>query len=133
MNEVSRRNALGLSCMCRGKDNFRKTDVDGFFAVDVVDYEPRAVYSINEIEKARESFKPGAALDFIRKLALEPTIGSEHTGIDFIKDKAKVFWYRRAVSEEFDETYAQAFGHDPVLPSPASSQQPASRKTQNKG
>ncbi|GKE17629.1 tudor/PWWP/MBT superfamily protein [Tanacetum coccineum] len=31
---------------------------------------PAAVYSINEIEKARESFKPGAALDFIRKLAL---------------------------------------------------------------
>ncbi|GKC73763.1 hypothetical protein Tco_1119646 [Tanacetum coccineum] len=104
MNEVSGRSALGLSCMCRGKDNFRKTDVDGFFAVDVVDYEPGAVYSINEIEKVRESFKPGTALDFICKLALEPTIGSEHTGIDFIKDKAKVFSYRRAVYEEFDET-----------------------------
>ncbi|PWA75630.1 tudor/PWWP/MBT superfamily protein [Artemisia annua] len=133
MDEVSRRSALGLSCMCRSKDNFRKTDVDGFYAVDVVDYEPGAVYSINAIEKARESFKPSAALDFIHKLALEPTIGSEHTGIDFIKDKAKVVSYRRAVYEEFDETYAQAFGHDPVRQSPRSSQQTASRKTQSNG
>ncbi|GJV32820.1 tudor/PWWP/MBT superfamily protein [Tanacetum coccineum] len=39
----------------------------------------------------------------------------------------------RVLSLAFGEKYAQAFGHDPVLPSHASSQQPASRKTQNKG
>nr|KAJ0214186.1 hypothetical protein LSAT_V11C400195870 [Lactuca sativa] len=52
MDEVSRRNALGLSCMCRSKQNFRKTDVKGYYAVDVADYDPGAVYSINAIENA---------------------------------------------------------------------------------
>ncbi|GJX67157.1 hypothetical protein Tco_0302884, partial [Tanacetum coccineum] len=56
--------------------------------------------SINEIEKVRESFKPGTALDFICKLALEPTIGNEHTGIDFIKDKAKVCRKKKVMAME---------------------------------
>ncbi|CAH1432505.1 unnamed protein product [Lactuca virosa] len=42
MDEVSRRNALGLSCMCRSKQNFRKTDVKGYYVADVADYEPGA-------------------------------------------------------------------------------------------
>ncbi|KAL7582808.1 hypothetical protein Lser_V15G44896 [Lactuca serriola] len=117
MDEVSRRNALGLSCMCRSKQNFRKTDVKGYYAVDVADYEPGAVYSINAIEKARASFQPSSALDFIRQLALEPNV--EHVGIDLIKNKARVVSYRRAVYEEFDDTYAQAFGHELDRPSPA--------------
>lgn len=115
MDEVSRRSALGLSCKCRSKQNFRKTDVKGYYAVDVADYEPGAVYSINAIEKARDSFQPSSALDFIRQLALEPN--SEHAGIDFVKNKAMVVSYRRAIFEEFDETYAQAFGYQSDRPS----------------
>ncbi|KAI3770685.1 hypothetical protein L6452_01826 [Arctium lappa] len=122
MDEVSRRSALGLSCMCRSKQNFRETGVQGYYAVDVADYEPGAVYSIDAIEKARDSFQPSLALDFIRQLALEPT-SNEHAGIDFIKNRANVISYRRAVYEEFDETYAQAFGYQPARPSPGSVQE----------
>ncbi|KAK9073386.1 hypothetical protein SSX86_007710 [Deinandra increscens subsp. villosa] len=130
MDEVSRRSALGLSCMCRSKNNFRQTDVQGYFAVDVSDYEPGAVYSIDAIQKARDSFHPSSALDFVRRLALEPT-GMEH-GVDFVKNKAKVVSYRRAVYEEFDETYAQAFGYDSVRQSSGSTQEPDPRKTPSK-
>ncbi|XP_071696485.1 PWWP domain-containing protein 1-like [Rutidosis leptorrhynchoides] len=119
VDEVSRRSALGLSCMCRSKQNFRPTDVEGYFAVDVADYEPEVVYSIDAIRKARDSFQPTLALDFVRQLALEPT-GAEPDRIDFIKNKANVVSYRRAVYEEFDDTYAQAFGQDPDHSSPGS-------------
>ncbi|KAJ9556998.1 hypothetical protein OSB04_011612 [Centaurea solstitialis] len=132
MDEVSRRSALGLSCMCRSKQNFRETGVQGYFAVDVADYEPGAVYSSDAIEKARDSFQPSLALDFIRQLALEP-MGNEHPGIDFIKNKAKVISYRRAVYEEFDETYAQAFGHQPDRSSPGSVQELPPGRTPTKG
>ncbi|KAI3810532.1 hypothetical protein L1987_20149 [Smallanthus sonchifolius] len=131
MDEVSRRSALGLSCMCRSKQNFRQTDVQGYFAVDVVDYEPGSVYSIDTIGKARDSFQPSSALDFIRRLALEPT-GSDYGGVDFIKNKAKVISYRRAVYEEFDETYAQAFGYESGRPSSGSIQEPDPRKRPSK-
>ncbi|KAL4556290.1 hypothetical protein LXL04_038937 [Taraxacum kok-saghyz] len=127
MDEVSRRSALGLSCMCRSKQNFRKTDVEGYYAVDIADYEPGAVYSIDAIEKARASFQPSSALDFIRQLALEPN--SEHSGIDFIKNKSKVVSYRRAIYEEFDETYAEAFGYQSDRPSPGSVKEVAPART----
>ncbi|KVI11145.1 PWWP-like protein [Cynara cardunculus var. scolymus] len=132
MDEVSRRSALGLSCMCRSKQNFRETGVQGYFAVDVADYEPGAVYSIDAIEKARKSFQPSLALDFIRQLALEPT-DNDHAGIDFIKNRANVISYRRAVYEEFDETYAQAFGYQPVRSSPRSVQELPPGRTPTKG
>ncbi|KAI7731796.1 hypothetical protein M8C21_024630, partial [Ambrosia artemisiifolia] len=131
MDEVSRRSALGLSCMCRSKQNFRPADVEGYYAVDVADYEPGAVYSVDAIGKARDSFQPSSALDFVRRLALEPT-GSAYGSVDFIKDKAKVISYRRAVYEEFDETYAQAFGYDSARPSSGSSQEQDPRKTPSK-
>ncbi|KAI7741665.1 hypothetical protein M8C21_005363 [Ambrosia artemisiifolia] len=131
LDEVGRRSALGLSCMCRSKQNFRRNEVEGYFSVDVVDYEPGGVYSVDVIEKARESFQPDLALDFVRRLALEP-IGGEYGGIDFVKNKAKVIAYRRAVYEEFDETYAQAFGYDPVHSSPVDIQELAPRKTPSK-
>ncbi|KAI7741664.1 hypothetical protein M8C21_005362, partial [Ambrosia artemisiifolia] len=119
LDEVGRRSALG------------RNEVEGYFSVDVVDYEPGGVYSVDVIEKARESFQPDLALDFVRRLALEP-IGGEYGGIDFIKNKAKVIAYRRAVYEEFDETYAQAFGYDPVHSSPVDIQEPSPRKTPSK-
>ncbi|KAI3758021.1 hypothetical protein L6452_05567 [Arctium lappa] len=97
-------------------------EVQRYYVVDVADYEPGAVYSIDAIEKARDSFQPSLALDFIRQLALEPT-SNEHAGIDFIKNRANVISYRRAVYEEFDETYAQAFGYQPARPSPGSVQE----------
>ncbi|KAI3770686.1 hypothetical protein L6452_01827 [Arctium lappa] len=131
IEEVSRRRSLGLCCMCRNKKNFRQTGVQCFFSVDVVEYDPGAVYSIDAIGKARDNFQPSLSLDFVRQLALEPT-GSDHADIDFIKNKATVMSYRRAVYEEFDETYAQAFGYGPVHPSSGSIQESTPGKTPTK-
>ncbi|KAK4796176.1 hypothetical protein SAY86_028502 [Trapa natans] len=115
MDEIGRRRGLGMVCKCRNKYNFRPTNVPGYFAVDVSDYEQGA-YSEVQIMKARDSFKPQATLDFIRKLALVPR-DSDQTTLDFIKNRATVSAYRKAVFEEFDETYAQAFGTPVARPS----------------
>ncbi|KAL4556289.1 hypothetical protein LXL04_038936 [Taraxacum kok-saghyz] len=130
IDEVRRRTALGLSCMCRNKQNFRQTDAHGFFAVDVAGYEPGAVYSIDTTVKARESFQTRLTLDFVRELALEPT--DEHDDIDFIKNKATVMSYRRTVFEEIDETYDQAFSGDLVRPLSGSVQVSSPRKKPSK-
>ncbi|KAK3023478.1 hypothetical protein RJ639_044858 [Escallonia herrerae] len=115
VDEASRRRALGLACWCRNPYNFRPMDVQGYFAVDVGDYEPGTVYSANQINKARDSFQSKETLAFVKQLAMTPT-SVEHEGIHFIKNRATVLAYRKAVFEEFDETYAQAFGHQPVRP-----------------
>ena len=116
VDEASRRRALGLACKCRNPDNFRPMNVQGYFSVDVLDYEPGGLYSSSQIRKARNSFKPGETLAFVKQLALAPRDG-EHESIGFIKNKATVFAYRKAVFEQYDETYAQAFGVQPLRPS----------------
>ncbi|KAE8651613.1 uncharacterized protein LOC101211600 [Cucumis sativus] len=109
VDEASRRRGLGLACKCRNRYNFRPTNVDGYFAVDVPDFEAGGIYSWNQIRRSRDSFKPGETLSFIKQLALTPR-GGDHRSINFLNNKATVFAYRRLVYEEFDETYAQAFG-----------------------
>ncbi|XP_059652420.1 PWWP domain-containing protein 1-like isoform X2 [Cornus florida] len=116
VDEASRRCGLALACCCRNPYNFRPTNVQGYFFVDVVDFEPGGVYSVTQIKKSRDSFRPREALAFIKQLAVVPTV-DENPSIDFIKNKATLFAYRKAVFEEFDETYAQAFGVQPVRPS----------------
>jgi len=113
VDEASRRSALGLSCRCRNPYNFRAANVPGCMVVDVVDYEPAAIYSVSQIQKARDSFRPAETLSFIKQLAAAPKIG-ESKSLDFIKHKATTLAYRRSIFEEFDETYAQAFGQTPV-------------------
>ncbi|KAB1201110.1 putative oxidoreductase GLYR1 [Morella rubra] len=116
VDEASRRRGLGLVCKCRNSYNFRITTAQGYFAVDVPDYEPGGVYSINQIKKERDNFRPRDILAFVKQLALVPR-GCDHQGMDFLKNKATMFAYRKAVFEEFDETYAQAFGVQPGRPS----------------
>ncbi|KAJ8619531.1 hypothetical protein MRB53_028060 [Persea americana] len=115
VDELCRRVALGLACRCRNRFNFRPSNVQGYFAVDVFDYEPGGVYSGKQIEKARDSFLPAETLSFVQQVALMPR-GGDHSSIDWIKNVALVLAYRKAVFEEFDETYAQAFGIEPVRP-----------------
>lgn len=116
VDEASRRRGLGLACKCRNPNNFRLTNVQGYFSVDVLDYEPGGVYSNNQIRKARNSFKPSETLAFVKQLAVSPH-GGDHRSLSFIKNKATAFSYRRAVFEQYDETYAQAFGVQPSRPS----------------
>lgn len=112
MDEACRRRGLGLTCKCRNPYNFRSTNVEGYFAVDVPDFEPGGIYSENQITKARDKFKPAEALSFVKQLALAPQ-SSEQRSLNFVQNKATVLAFRKAVFEEFDETYAQAFGAQP--------------------
>jgi len=116
VDEASRRRGLGLACKCRNPNNFRATKVQGYYSVDVNDYEPDGFYSDNQIKKARDSFNPIETLDFVRDLAFAPLDG-EHASIDFVQNKATVYAYRKAVFEQYDETYAQAFGVQRSRPS----------------
>ncbi|GFY90567.1 Tudor/PWWP/MBT superfamily protein [Actinidia rufa] len=113
VDEVIRRRGLGLACHCRNPYNFRPTNVQGYFAVDVDNYELGGVYSVRQIRKARDSFQPRDTVAFVKQLALMPR---GDWSIDFIKNKATVLAYQKAVFEEFDVTYAQAFGQEPVRP-----------------
>lgn len=115
MDEFCRRTALGLTCRCRNLVNFRPTSVNSYFGVDVEGYEPGAVYSVVQIKKARERFQPMDVLSFVQHLALNPK-SFQRKDVDSIKMKATLFSYRKAVFEEFDETYAQAFGQQVVRP-----------------
>ncbi|KAK0602597.1 hypothetical protein LWI29_035105 [Acer saccharum] len=112
MDEACRRRGLGLTCKCRNPYNFRTTNVQGYFAVDVPDFEPGGIYSANQIKKARDRFLPVESLSFVKQLASAPK-GCEQKSIDFVKNKATVLAFRKAVFEEFDETYAEAFGVQP--------------------
>ncbi|KAK7284366.1 hypothetical protein RJT34_19111 [Clitoria ternatea] len=120
VDEACRRRALGLACKCRKIENFRPANVEGYFCVDVEEYEPGGVYSDNEIRKARDSFKPTETLAFVKQLALAPH-GSGYGSLGFAKNKATLSAYRKAVFEQFDETYAQAFGMQPLQLHPQNS------------
>ncbi|KAL3538127.1 hypothetical protein ACH5RR_001493 [Cinchona calisaya] len=115
VDEVNRRQGLGLACKCRNQYNFRQSNVECYFSVDVGDYEA-GFYSASQIKRARDNFQPGGMLNFVKQLALTP-MSDEFGGIDFIKNRATISAFRKAVFEEFDETYAQAFGAQPVRPS----------------
>ncbi|KAJ1387420.1 PWWP domain [Sesbania bispinosa] len=115
VDEASRRCALGLLCRCRNPYDFCPTNVQGYFSVNVPDYEP-GVYSDAQIRKARNGFGPIQTLAFIKQLALAP-YGGDYSSNDFAKNKATVVALRRVVFERNDETYAQAFGVQPFHPS----------------
>ena len=111
VDEASRRSALGLTCKCRNPYNFRATSVQDYFTVDVPDYEVQGVYSGEQIMKARDEFSPVEALSFVKELALAPQERDDvEESLSFLKKKAVVCAFRKAVFEEFDETYSQAFG-----------------------
>ncbi|KAK1434503.1 hypothetical protein QVD17_00246 [Tagetes erecta] len=106
-NEVSRMSGLGLCCMCGNKQKFRETNVQGFYSVDVAGFDGDfgGVYSIDAIAKARDSFRPKVTIEFLTRLALEPSV-SEHVDIDFVKNKATIMSYRTAVYKCFDHVRA---------------------------
>ncbi|KAL9233306.1 hypothetical protein vseg_008325 [Gypsophila vaccaria] len=127
VDESSRRSALGLTCYCRNPFNFRPTHVPGYLAVDIADCEPGTIYSVSQIQKARDNFRPAETLSFIHQLATS-SMGTDHRNLHVIKNKAIALAYRRSIFEEFDETYAEAFGHKPErpqLPKPSTVKEPS--------
>lgn len=109
VDEVSRRSALGLVCYCRKTYRLRAVSINGFFAVDFSDLERNCTYSASQIKKARESFKPKETRGYVNKLALKPR-RKVHADLNLVKKKATALAYRKAVFEEDDPTYAEAFG-----------------------
>ncbi|OUZ99197.1 PWWP domain [Macleaya cordata] len=112
VDEARMRAALGLVYCCRNPFNFRPANIRGYFTVNVGDYEGR-IYSVKEIKKARDNFEPGEALSFVQQLSMNPR-NIEQKGIDWVKNVAMFLALRKVTYEEFDETYAQAFGVQPV-------------------
>ncbi|KAL5996048.1 hypothetical protein ACLOJK_026121 [Asimina triloba] len=115
VDEVRRRSSLGLACRCRNPFNFRPASVKGYSMVDLDYFEPGGIYTTKQINNSRGDFQPVDMLSFLQKLALNPR-GSDTSNYDWIKRTAAVIAYRRAVFEEFDVTYALAFGVEPILP-----------------
>ncbi|GMP43450.1 hypothetical protein CsSME_00012807 [Camellia sinensis var. sinensis] len=115
VDEVKRRAALGLTCRCRNPNIFRPKSVEGFFEVDVSGFQPGGLYSKKQIERARDAFQSSKILSFVKQLALMPQDDVQRN-VEWTNNVALVLAYRRAVFEEFDETYAQAFRLQPVRP-----------------
>nr|XP_009393219.1 PREDICTED: uncharacterized protein LOC103978969 isoform X4 [Musa acuminata subsp. malaccensis] len=116
VDEASRREALALTCYCRNPFNFQPARVPGYFYVDVPGFELGGIYSLKQVNSARDKFVPGMALSFLQQTATSP-LADDPACIDRMRNVAMMLAYRRAVFEEFDETYAQAFGVEPVRPS----------------
>ncbi|XP_057792006.1 PWWP domain-containing protein 1-like [Salvia miltiorrhiza] len=114
-DEIARRSSLGLACRCRNDFNFSPSSVEGYFVVDVGDSEA-GVYSLGQISKAQDSFRPRDMVSFLQEVALNP-MSDQCSSVDFIKQKAAALAVRKMFFEEFDETYAQAFGTQPMRPS----------------
>lgn len=113
VDEASRRCALGLICRCRSPDSFRPTKFQGYFSVQVQDYDP-GIYSGAQIRKARYGFGPAQTLTFIKQLAIAPHGGGDVGSLSLSKNKATVFGLRCALFELYDEPHAQAFGTQPL-------------------
>ncbi|KAH7654998.1 DNA (cytosine-5-)-methyltransferase protein [Dioscorea alata] len=118
-DEASRRGALAVTCKCRNPYNFRSTGVPGYFAVDVFGYEHGGIYSSEQIKNIRDSFDPAGMLSFVKGLACSPRTSAYRARSDmqWIRNISMILAYRRAIFEEYDEPYAEAFGLQPVRPS----------------
>ncbi|KAH6794218.1 Tudor/PWWP/MBT superfamily protein [Perilla frutescens var. hirtella] len=115
VDEIARRSSFGLACRCRNEFNLWPSSAEGYFVVDVGDSET-GVYSMDQISKAQESFRPRDLVSFLHEVALKP-MHDRCSSIDFVKQKAAALALRKALFEEFDETYAQAFGTQLLRPS----------------
>ncbi|KAL1546227.1 DNA (cytosine-5-)-methyltransferase [Salvia divinorum] len=112
-DEITRRSSLGLACRCRNQ--FSPSSVEGYVVVDDGDSDA-GVYSLSQISKAHDTFRPRDMVSFVHQVALNP-MNDERFSIDFIKQKAVALAVRKMRFEDFDETYAQAFGTQPLRPS----------------
>lgn len=113
-DEIARRSCLGLTCRCRNDFNFSPTNVDGYLYVNVGESEA-GVYSMSQIIEAQDSFEPRDMVNFLHEVALKPT-SDECSSVEFIKQRAAALAVRKGFFEDFDETYAQAFGTQPLRP-----------------
>ncbi|KAJ3669657.1 hypothetical protein LUZ60_011607 [Juncus effusus] len=111
-DEASRRGSLAVVCECRNESKFEPAGVENYVHVDLPGFGERAVYSLQQIEQARQLFDPVKALQFVKDMAAGPLNVSESYGDDlvlFMKMRAMMTGYRSKVFEEFDKTYAEAF------------------------
>ncbi|GLJ46067.1 hypothetical protein SUGI_0970500 [Cryptomeria japonica] len=107
VDEISRRAALGLMCVCRNGDAFRPRKQEGYVNVDVQGYVNPGLYSFRQIKVAKNAFKPADMLSFVRNLAVLPGSG-EVKCISGIKSVAEVLAYRVATFVSINEDYQSA-------------------------
>ncbi|XP_015080685.2 uncharacterized protein LOC107024257 [Solanum pennellii] len=105
IDELKKRAVLGLTCSCLG--NFQPTRNEGLYKVDLSGYTPGTIYSSKQIKKCRDGFHPHGMFSFVKKLAMSPR--SLPNNVHGIINIAKVTSYRKAIFEENDYTYDQAF------------------------
>ncbi|KAL8136055.1 hypothetical protein AgCh_010596 [Apium graveolens] len=116
--EASSMNSGNMTAGLQSEDCFRSEvevgHVGSMTALgDFGNFGEGAVSSVVQIMKSRDDFQPIEVLDFVNQLALS-SVNVEQE--NFIKKKGTALAYRKALYEEFDETYAQAVGHDPERP-----------------
>lgn len=103
--EISWRAELGLACLCHNLLSLTPINYFGwFYSVNLKGYDSSGVYSMKQIQSARDGFQPAAALSFVRQMALMPGEKMQQN-VDWIKNVATVCAYRKAVFEEIDEMH----------------------------
>lgn len=112
--EVSHRAALGMTCPCVFFSSYRPLPVKGLLEVDLAGYTSGGVYTVHQIERFRQEFRPVETLSFVQQLALDPT--NVPQDINFSKEVARVLAFRKARYAEVDEPYFLAFGVNPPKP-----------------
>ncbi|CAM8931157.1 unnamed protein product [Rhodiola kirilowii] len=115
VDEACRRRSIALFCKCRNPQNFRPANEEGYFAVDLGDHDYVAVYPQTLIDQSRDRFQPLETVRFISQLAMRP-LNSDQKSLDLSKNKAVAMALRKAMFEEFDDTYSEAFGHPAERP-----------------
>ncbi|KAI3728212.1 hypothetical protein L6452_16844 [Arctium lappa] len=103
-----------MTCPCVFFASYRPSRVEGFLKVDLAGYQSGGVYSVKQIERFRQEFRPVETLSFVQQLALDPT--NVPQDINSSKEVARVLAFRKARYAEVDEPYFLAFGVTPTRP-----------------
>eukprot|EP01018_Ginkgo_biloba_P017898 Gb_18977 [translate_table: standard] len=109
VDELSRRAALGLMCLCRNPNAFKPAKREGYASVHVEGYGMVGLYSDRQIIVARNSFQPAKLVSFVRFMAVSPWSG-EDQGISGVKSVAEVLAYRAQIFTSVDGDYMEALG-----------------------
>lgn len=112
--EVKHRAAIGMTCPCVFFASYRPSHVEGLLKVDLAGYQSGGDYTVQQIERFRQEFRPVETLSFVQQLALDPTNVTQD--INSLKEVARVLAFRKARYAEVDEPYFLAFGVTPIRP-----------------
>ncbi|KAH9295399.1 hypothetical protein KI387_038987 [Taxus chinensis] len=108
VDELHRRAALGLMCNCRNSFNYGSAR-EGYVEVLVPGWEQSVVYPDRLVEEARDGFRPGQMVDFVKRMAVSPWSGEDRT-VGGIKYAGEVRAYRAATAVPVSAKYREDLG-----------------------